>query len=344
MKNELNNYPDGMSSSYIMDHYQIGPRDLICHFSGKEVRVLNDGKALENPIVKIRITHIAKMIEDHLDTSKYNINVIMPICLSDKSDTKNRHVPSLVFSKEAYSNNILIPSYDQLIGYHGEIDHINMINKPFFHKRDQMCFVGSLTNIGWNGAGIEHNQRLKVLNLSTLHPDKLFAKIVRPPNFDDSEWNGVMKEVSLVFPKVASSPEAWSCLYSSEKVPLSDQIRYKFQISIDGHTSTWGRLPWQLMSQSVVIKVRNDVSDYVEWWHQYLKNGEHLFEVDFNSLIDFYEWIVREPNRQYEVAVAGRQFAEKYLSHESCLEYFFLTLSELTKKQKLQSHLLHQGE
>ena len=70
---------------------------------------------------------------------------------------------------------------------------------------------------------------------------------------------------------------------------LEDHFKYKYLLSIDGWTAAWGRLPWILNSNSLLVKHN---STKVQWFYgEMIENYHYMSLNDFNeSLVEFYEW------------------------------------------------------
>ena len=334
IKNETRNFGK-YSIGYIVNEYKFGPSDLILHIKGNKINVIKNEKVYEERnIVKVRLNSINQVIQTLYPDPKYqaiinSLDVIFPICLSDKSDCVMQKVPCLSFSKERYSNNILMPSLNAIVGY-AECDFIKDQDIPLFNKENKLCFAASLTNIRWNNTGIQNNQRLQIANLAKDNPDLFFGRIVRPPLFDDKEWRDVCEDISNNYPGLIVSD-----YFSKEVKPitLDQQIKYRHQICFDGHTSAWARLPWQLKSNSIVYKIRNPQNDFIEWFYPLLQSGKHYIEVEINNLINVFNFIKNEPEYQIELSNNAREFADNFLTTNLAREILLTTLQELTLQQ-----------
>ena len=325
---------NGFSLNYIHDHYKLGPTDLIMRFQGNKIGVVKNQEVMSaSRVVEVRCQLLLQIIEQDLYPRfgglMDDLDLVIPFCFSDKSGSPLQHIPAMVFSKERYSNNILIPSINNL-GSYKEYEYIDNTDKPLFHKHDKMCFAGSLTNIYWNGHGIEHNQRLQIGELAAENPDDFHCRVMKPPKFGDEEWSTVCGEVESNFPLLYHNG---IFVEEEEKMSLQEQLSYKFQLCIDGHTCAWARLPWQMRSNSVPIKIRNPQDDFVEWFYYLLDPSKHFLEVDLHRLVEAYEYIKREPERQLEISNAGKEFVDKYLNNDLGQRIFLYTLLLLNQKQ-----------
>jgi hypothetical protein len=62
-------------------------------------------------------------------------------------------------------------------------------------------------------------------------------------------------------------------------VKITEHIKYKYLISIDGWTAAWMRVPWIMASNSVLLK---QDSNRVEWFYHAMKPHVHFYPVHAN--------------------------------------------------------------
>jgi len=322
------------SLDYIENHYKMGESDLIVRFQKGKVGILKGQENFKDKaIVGARCRFISEIVEKAHEEHGVlgGLDLVIPMCFSDKSNAAMQHIPCLAFSKEAYSNNILIPSLNNL-GSYPEFEYVDMEDLPLFHKHDKMCFAGSVTNIACDGYGIQENQRLKVAEMAAYSPDHFYCDVIMPPGFDEEEWGEVKKDIFSAFPALKGS-KVFKDVES--RTALATQFRYKYQVCVDGHVSSWARLPWQLKSNSVVLKIRNRFKDYIEWYYPLLENGTHFLEMDIDSLMDVYVHLREEPEQQMSLCENASAFVDKYISVEMGKNVFLYTLLLLNEKQTL---------
>jgi hypothetical protein len=323
---------------YIYDHYKVGVADMVVHFYKDEIRLVKNSEAIKNRFsVDHRSKVIATIIKNLYNNQDYkkiidNLNLTVPFCFSDTPDNKLQNIPCLTFSKNSFSNNILIPSLNSIIDY-VEYEHVDYTDRPLLHKKEKMCFVGSLTNIGWNGYGIQANQRLQIASMAEQNPDSWFCKILRPPKFEDKEWDDVVKEVESNFPAILESGHFCN---TSEKISISDQLRYKYQVCIDGHTCAWARLPWQMKSNSVVFKIKNNKDNFVEWFYPLLESSKHFLELETHYVMDAYEHMIHDVEYQQYICSNASDFVNKYLNSDISKRILLYTLHLLNEEQNIK--------
>lgn len=310
-----------------------GEREVLVYFDGDNAQVLGkqDLDIYENSeFIKIRAALIANIIKEY--TEKYphikdKIKLVIPFAFSDTSDTQVQNIPCLTFSKRAYSNNILIPSINNLAGYTDVslFPQINGYDIPLLSKEDKMCFVGSFTD-----NELKESTRIQIAKLALKNPDKFFCRIIRPPRFNEDEYNKIYIDTKATFQETADEV----FINSESKITLDKQLPYKFQITADGHTCAWARLPWQMQSNSVPLKIRNRLYDWQEWFYPLLDPASHFLEVDIDDLIPTFEYLKNNVREQVRIDQAGRDFVSEFLSEEIAKSYLVQTILILSAKFK----------
>ena len=76
-----------------------------------------------------------------------------------------------------------------------------------------------------------------------------------------------------------------STMTSMHKVSITDHIKYKYLISIDGNTCAWQRVPWIMLSGSVLLLVETDME---EWFYADMIPYFHYVPIkkDFSDLLE----------------------------------------------------------
>ncbi|MCP4123679.1 MAG: hypothetical protein GY751_18165, partial [Bacteroidetes bacterium] len=186
----------GLTSVHILENYEFGPSDVIVRFAKDKIQAIKNEHLLqEKMIVDVRIRLLANVLAEAYDRNPdkfQDLDLILPVCFSDTSDTPLRPIPCLAFSKTAFSNNILIPSVNSLMGY-WEIEDVMAYDKPMHLKEDKMCFVGSFTGRSDTDDSIRNNQRVQIA-LRSLDNPNYFCKIIRPPKVEPSEFANLMNK------------------------------------------------------------------------------------------------------------------------------------------------------
>jgi len=92
-------------------------------------------------------------------------------------------------------------------------------------------------------------------------------------------------------------------LHVGDKRHKWEQIANKYILCVDGYTSSWGRVPWILNSNSVLVKQK---STNVQWFYSEMKEGEHFLEIPENFEINkFKEWALVNDDKAKKIAENG---------------------------------------
>ena len=110
------------------------------------------------------------------------------------------------------------------------------------------------------------------------------------------------------------------------------QQKYKYLLAVDGNTFP-SSLVWQLSINSAVIKNR---SPYLEWYYRGIQDGVHYisYDTDCHDLKDVIEYLRANDDHAKQMAQAGMEFANKYLTHEGYAYYIYHLLHAYAKLQK----------
>jgi len=325
----------GYSAYDIEENYKFGTNDILVRFQqGKMANLKNFDSFESSKLVNVRCKAIASMMDTlhkRFPEIMEDLDLIIPFSFSDMSTAPRQRIPSLTFSKEQSSNNILVPSVNNLVGY-AEMEHVAMYDTPLLHKKDEACFVGSLTNIHWNGKGMASNQRLQLAAYSKGPECPFFARIIPPKDFNEERFNEIYKEVCEHFPSLADGNEVY---FQDKRIELREQLQYKFQLCVDGHVCAWARLPWQLGSNSVPIKIRNPDFKFMEWYYPLLDFGKDCVEINMDQLPEVLEWLKDDPEEQLAISERGKSFIDKYINGELGQRILLWTILLLSDKQQL---------
>jgi hypothetical protein len=92
-------------------------------------------------------------------------------------------------------------------------------------------------------------------------------------------------------------------------VPQADFLKYRFQVDIDGNSSSWGFLP-KLKMGSCVLKV---MSDWHQWYYHGLRPWEHYIPIknDLSDLEERVAWCLDNDDGAREIAANGMKYANE---------------------------------
>lgn len=260
------------------------------------------------------------------------------IYMKDGADEISATYPILCFSKNRDSRCVLIPDWfslsrekqcnDQytlksIFQQKGDvIREIMQGNLAYpWHVKSEIAFWrgGAHGNYLASNALWKTNPRSALILFSLDHPDLVFAR------FLDNRFSGVCDEMIKLKPKL-SAP--WKSTMES--------CLYKYQIDVDGWASGYHRCQWVLRSNCVPLKQE---SSYVQWYYSGLKPYVHYvpYLSDCSDLAEKINWLKENDDIAYEIACAGQQFAEEYLSEEMTHLYLYEVLKRVLEKCSLQT-------
>jgi Glycosyl transferase family 90 len=215
-------------------------------------------------------------------------------------------LPIFAFQKQRGAKNLLLPDVDF---FHSQWYAKENDSVPFEAKAHSACFVGSSTGDLHTVDSIRKlaSRRLRMAAHFHGHPQVMFQIANATQCLTDEAKTYLMQQ-----------------RYFSSFVSWQEQLRHRFLIVMDGNGATCSRLVKGLMSNSVVIKFN---SPHELYYFPALKpERDHLL---VENEQDLERIVVREaahPGSFKAVALQGQQFAAKYLTVGSVMDYTALLL------------------
>jgi FkbM family methyltransferase len=201
--------------------------------------------------------------------------------------------------RKIYNNTVLIPNmyyYSKNI----PIDEMKMHDIEYKNKKRAMSFCGSSTSklrLAFTIWASKKNMRGVFANLT--------------PSFGFKE-NGYEK------------------YYSDKNISLSEQLQYKFLVSIDGVSSAWNGLIWKLYSNSLVFKLNQECYEY---WYSLLKNSNTFLCNTFDEMYDIMHTINENNDNIKQMHKNKKKLAKLIMNNDFNKKYLRGILLELTKMQ-----------
>jgi hypothetical protein len=161
--------------------------------------------------------------------------------------------------------------------------------------------------------------RMQLVWLSHLHPDKIDAKFSEIREF-------IMKRILEM-----DMPEKTK----TEYVDVSDHIKYKYLISVDGWTAAWLRPNWIMASNSLLIKQE---SPRVEWFTHLLKPYVHYYPVTNNlsNLLEVFDYLEAHQEEAQKIVQEANKFVDTYFTPESMTEEYCAVFRDYSQAQAEQ--------
>lgn len=245
-------------------------------------------------------------IEKTLRRSKVEASIDFALDVNDFPEDA-ADLPIFCFQKVRGAHNLLLPDVDFFYSKWYRRDHDPVL---YEEKSNSACFVGSSTG-AWLGVESIRNRetpRLRAAAYFCGNPRVLF-RIANAVQCLSEEAKTLLM----------SQP------YFSSQVSWEDQLRHRFLISMDGNGAACSRLVKGLRSHSAVIKFN---SPYELYYFPALRPGSEYLAAEKEEDVErIVETEAEGPGAFMEVAESGRQFAEKYLTIGSVMDYTARLLS-----------------
>ena len=329
VEKQVKPFRDYYTPKYLLENYKYGVSDVMVRFNSGGLNIVGNQQLFQSKhIVNVRARMFGQLMQQAVKaypSIMNSLDLTIPFCFSDTSDLPLQPIPCLVFSKAAYSTNILIPSLDNIF-QSSHLQQVDLHDTPLSQKENRMCFFGSFT--GNVVDKIEDNTRLQIA-AKAANSDSIVCRISRPPMFPEDSFQEAINRANDIHPELNNE----IILNDERGIGIPDQLRYKYQLCVDGHVSAWSRLPWQMYSNCIPFKIRNRKKSWVEWFYYLLDFSKHCIEVDMDDLEDTYECIENNPQLQQDIAYDGKQFIEKYWNQKLSVDVFVQTLDLLNKIQ-----------
>ena len=191
-------------------------------------------------------------------------------------------------------------------------------------KIETAFFRGSATGY----PTLENNQRLQIakLNQEWNGMDNLLnAGIV---SFNSKDKVNIDRTVTFVKKNKLN-------IKLLEKVPMNEQIKYKYILSIAGHSGGINRISWLLQSGCLWLKIKPlDIIDATDSWYSPLLNsGEHYIEIksDLSDLKEKILWCRENDDKCKEIVENAKEIYNKYFTKEGLMNYSAYILNSINQ-------------
>ena len=201
--------------------------------------------------------------------------------------------PAFMMSKNITSvyekDKLLLPDVHILMhNWAGLMERINKSKTDYTWdtKVNKIFWRGATTGSNdvnfYNIKNIDKLNRLKLTILSKLYPELLDARLNR-------------------FTELSKDQEGYNLKWIIEKlfgeddftVKEEDHLKYKYLVAIDGNTCPWMRVPWIMLSNSVLLKQE---TNNIQWFYKAIKPYVNYVPVkeDLTNIFDQLEWMKNE--------------------------------------------------
>lgn len=114
-----------------------------------------------------------------------------------------------------------------------------------------------------------------------------------------------------------------------------EQLRFKYQITLDGAVSQFPGYAWRLLSNCLVFKAD---SPFIQWFEAGLVPGIHYLPVkrDLSDLLPAIKWAQEHDEQARQIAEEGRAFAKESITRDDMLFYAYKALLKHASLQRFQ--------
>ena len=247
----------------------------------------------------------------------------------NKLENEILNIPAFMMSKDQNSlyekNKLLLPDafvmQNQWPILIAKIKQASIIN-PWDSKFNKIFWRGAATDGAYNTKNFAHLPRLNLVLLAKLYPDLIDAKFTSYPQIsNDQDGQNAEAILNILLGE------------NLQRVDETDHLKYKYLISVDGNTCTWRRVPWIMLSSSVLIKQE---TAKMEWFYSSLKPYIHYIPVNesLTNLFSQLEWMKSHDAESQQISHNASNFVQNNLMPEHIDAHAAIILNEYHKLQK----------
>lgn len=209
----------------------------------------------------------------------------------------------------------------------------NLINKieenkkfyPWNKKLNKVFWRGAATGgeakYSYNISNIDKLPRLKITMLSKLYPNLIDGQLVNPIFSNDQDGQNLSLVLKMLFNN------------SNKPTKEIEHLPYKYLLSVDGNSCTGTRVPWIMLSNSVLLKQE---SIKIQWFYSALKPYVHYVPIK-NDLTDIFKqinWMKKHDEQIQNISNNANKFVKENLLPEHIDSHVSIILNEYHKIQK----------
>lgn len=198
----------------------------------------------------------------------------------------------------------------------------NKHNKIFWRGSSTGWDRDQIYNLyGYNLNNFDKLSRIKLVMLSKLYPDLIDAAMAFYPQFSKNQDGKNLRQIlDILFPE------------KNRAANKDFHLKYKYLISVDGNTCAWERVPWIMLSNSVLVKQE---TNNIEWFYSAMKPYEHYapLKEDLTDIFEKINWMKENDNKLQEISSNAQKFVQDNLKPEDIDIHMVITLNEYSKIQ-----------
>ena len=199
-------------------------------------------------------------------------------------------------------------------------------NNPWSHKIEKIFWrggtTGSASEYQYNISNFDKLDRIKLVMMSKIYPNLIDAEFTRYTSFSqDKDGNNLHYILKELFPN------------NTAIVKEEDHLKYKYLISLDGNTCAWVRVPWIMLSNSVLVKQE---SRKIEWFYSSLTPYIHYVPLknDLTDIFEKIEWMENNDTTLQEISINAQNFIKNELMPKNIDAHMSIILNKYATIQK----------
>jgi len=122
------------------------------------------------------------------------------------------------------------------------------------------------------------------------------------------------------------------------RIPMNEQIKYKYILSIAGHSGGVNRISWILQSGCLWLKIKplKIIKATESWYSPLLKKDIHYIEIkeDLSDLEEKILWCRENDKECQDISNNAKQLYEKYFNKNQLINYSELVLNSISNNFK----------
>ena len=208
-------------------------------------------------------------------------------------------------------------------------------DKSYYHIENNIKWEDKISTALFRGSGtgsmeLEYNQRLQISKLDyewkETKPGLLDAGIV--------SWNSRDKidsklQINYIKPELMNKIG----IYLKSRIPMNEQIRYKYILNIDGHSNP-NRTSYLLQMGCLILMVDSYyVTGNICWYTDLLKPYEHYIPIkyDFSDLEKQILWCRENDDKCKKIVENAKTLYNKYFNKENILNHCAYLFNQISK-------------
>lgn len=207
------------------------------------------------------------------------------------------------------------------------IKEINQGSQQYpWHKKDssKIFWRGATSGGIYNLEQYEKMPRLTLVMLSRLFPSLVDAQFTHYTDAFSKDDSGLDLLKALI-----------TILPNDGHVVEFEHLRYKYLISVDGNTCAWARVPWIMLSNSVLLKQETELTQF---FYPAMQPYIHYVPLkkDLSDLFEKLAWLKDNDAQAMKISNNATNFIKQNLMPEDLDDYLAIILAQYNKLQTFE--------